>query len=85
MTGKQRSLLLLAVLLPAMLSATVIKVPGPHLTIRAGIDAATDGDTVSVWGSSAPPFVYNENVNFGAKSVFLVNRSFLPYQTPGLG
>lgn len=83
MTGKWRSILLLAVLLPAMLSATVIEVPDVQPTIQQGVNAATNGDTVSVWGNGTPPFVYYENVNFGGKSVFLVNRSFLPYQTPG--
>jgi hypothetical protein len=64
---------------------TVIHVPEqvPSRTINEGILDAQNGDTVSVWGYGAPPFTYYENVDYQGKGVFVVNRSFLPGQTPG--
>jgi len=59
-------------------------VPTPlHPTIQRAIDDAqvVDGDTISVWGNGSPPYYYCENVDFGSKSVFVVNRSFLPGAT----
>jgi hypothetical protein len=75
--------LFVALLVPSLLHARVWKVPEDRPAIQDGINAASNGDTVSVWGYGEPPFAYQENVDFGGKSVFLVNRSFLPEQTPG--
>ena len=76
-------ILMLAALSFRFASAGVILVPEQRSTIQVGIDNALDGDTVSVWGPppgqpSVPPWTYYENVNFGGRCVFLVNRSFLP-------
>jgi len=40
-------------------SATIIVIPGDYLTIQAGINASSDGDTVLV-----KPGIYEENINF---------------------
>jgi hypothetical protein len=79
-------LLLLALLLTALQSkpalATIRPVPDIYPTIRSGILAAQNGDTVSVWGpplgQNAPPYVYRENVVFRQNiNLTVVNRSFL--------
>jgi hypothetical protein len=87
-----RSRLLLAALLlvalqPNIAPATVVLVPEIRTTIQGGVDLASNGDTVSVWGPppgqpSVPPWTYYENVSFAGKSIFVVNRSFLPGQVP---
>ncbi len=78
------ALLLMAIW--SMGHGTVILVPEqvhyPY-TIGEGISMAHNGDTVSVWGYGNPPFTYLENVDYQGKGVFVVNRSFLPGQTPG--
>jgi len=59
--------------------ATQYLVPSQYYpTIQSGIDAASDDDTVSVWVPDAPPHIYYENVDYLGKSIFVVNRSFLP-------
>jgi hypothetical protein len=69
-----RSRLLLAALLlvalqPNIAPATVVLVPEIRTTIQGGVDLASNGDTVSVWGPppgqpSVPPWTYYENVSF---------------------
>jgi hypothetical protein len=67
----------------SLASATVIRVPGQYQHIQDAIDAAVNGDTVSVWGpdGASPPYTYNENPNYHSKGLFVVNRSFLPGET----
>jgi hypothetical protein len=74
--------LLLAALQPKLALAGVVKVPEDRQTIQLGIEEAQNGDTVSVWGDGAPPFTYYENVFCRYKDLFIVNRSFLPGETP---
>jgi hypothetical protein len=79
--------LLLVALQPNLAPANVVHVPEQYATIQGGIGAAQTGDTVSVWGPPpgqppVPPWTYYENVNFGGRIIFVVNRSFLPYEEP---
>jgi len=74
--------IILSLLAATVVYARVIKVPeeGP---IQEAIDQlAQDGDTISVWGEGEPPFTYYGNFNFKNKSIFVVNRSYLPNQVP---
>jgi len=57
----------LILLCTSVLNATVINVPADQPTIQAGINAATDGDTVSVALG-----VYVENIVFGGKRILLI-------------
>ena len=47
-------------------SATIINIPGDYVTIQAGIDASSDGDTVLV-----QPETYYENINFNGHNIML--------------
>lgn len=65
-------ILLLAVLfcLPAyILAQNIIHVPGDQPTIQAGIDAASDGDTVLVDQET-----YYENINFKGKAITVASN-----------
>jgi hypothetical protein len=46
--------------------ATIINIPDDYSTIRAGIDASSDGDTVLV-----QPGIYYENLNFNGHNIVL--------------
>jgi hypothetical protein len=75
--------LLLAALQPRLALATIRLVPGVYPTIQSGINAAQNGDTVSVWGpplgQNAPPYIYHENIVFPLNilNLTVANRSFL--------
>ncbi|UCD17105.1 MAG: VCBS repeat-containing protein [Candidatus Zixiibacteriota bacterium] len=53
---------------PILSAAAVIHVPGDQATIQAGINSASNGDTVLVAASS-----YNENINFSGKAITVVS------------
>jgi parallel beta-helix repeat protein len=55
---------LLALLLPMTTAAKVIQVPQQQPTIQAGIDAASNGDTVQVSSGA-----YVENISFNGKAI----------------
>lgn len=67
---------LLCSLLPFSLSATIINVPGDHLTIQSAIIASSDGDTVLV-----EPGTYYENINFRGHKIVLTSRYFFNNDT----
>ena len=61
-------------------SATVWLVPETFQRIQSaiGFEEVHDGDTISVWVPDEPPYTYHENISYLGKSLFVVNRSFLP-------
>ena len=56
--------------------AQIIHVPGDQPTIQAGIDAASDGDTVL-----ADPGIYAEHINFNGKSITLASLCLVTSDT----
>ncbi|MBS3768372.1 MAG: carboxypeptidase regulatory-like domain-containing protein, partial [Candidatus Cloacimonetes bacterium] len=65
-------ILLLLFLFSLPLSATIINVPADEATIQAGINIATNGDTVLVAEDT-----YNENINFNGKSITVASEYLL--------
>lgn len=74
------SVLLLVALQPKLAPANVVWVPEQWNTIQLGIEHASTGDTVSVWVHTVPPDTYRENIDFGFRSITVVNRSYIPNQ-----
>ena len=65
--------LMLALAIVSVADARILKVPEqPYPHIQWAINAASDGDTISVWGPEGvpPPYVYEENVNYLVKNLF---------------
>jgi len=54
----------------------IINVPGDHTTIQAGIDAASNGDTVLVAEN-----MYYENINFKGKAITVASHFILEQDT----
>ncbi len=69
-------MVLLAGVVATPLFAATIHVPSDQPTIQAGIDAATDGDTVLVAAG-----VYYENVHFRGKGIILCSEFLLSQDT----
>ena len=59
-----------------MVYAQVIQVPADQPTIQAGIDVATDGDTVLVADS-----IYYENINFKGKAITVASQFIMDGDT----
>jgi len=74
---KTKILTLLTTLVISSVSmAQIINVPGDQPTIQAGIDAATDGDTVLVDTDT-----YYENINFNGKAITVASNYIIEGDT----
>jgi len=58
-------LLILSFIIPSLLQANIIHVPGDSTTIQGGINGAADGDTVMV----APGSYYEHDIDFLGKTI----------------
>jgi hypothetical protein len=74
-------LVLMILTLVSVAAATQRLVPNPYLRIQDAINAANNGDTVSVWGpppgQNSPPYTYAK-VDSLKKSLVIASRCFLP-------
>lgn len=78
------SVVMLSVILTGSVMATFWDVPDYLPGIQAAIDdqRVQSGDTLSLWGYGEPPFTFDENVDFGDKSLCVLNRSYQPGRLP---
>jgi predicted outer membrane repeat protein len=71
-----KTLFFIFIFLSSFLYATIINVPTPYATIQAGIDAATNSDTVLV-----QPGTYVENINYNGKLITVGSLYFTTADT----
>ncbi len=70
------TLVFFMLIIPFLVSATVINVPGNQATIQAGINATTNGDTVLVADNT-----YFENINFNGKAITVASHFLMDGDT----
>jgi hypothetical protein len=73
---KTITIIMCGLLWAAIINAQVIHVPADQPTIQAGINAATDGDTVMVAEGT-----YYENINFLGKAITVASHFIMDADT----